>query len=202
MTLFWGFQHPQHHLKRPRDNVKLFLCTAKYTIESVCVSVRPSVGTITFEDSNRSRWNFLCCISSSKPRLISQMGSIGSHLRELYQKLRFSPVPPQGWSFEKKFFSKKSSKYTSFDSVFDADSKYIRFVTSKLHVHGKTRETRVRNSRKAAKNIAIIWNFCHHENTFNEKQPNICNQRRISNRMIYFSKKLEKKKILYPTGRK
>ena len=102
--------------------------------------------------------------------------------------------------FSKKCFFQKSSIYTSFYSVFNADSKHSPFVTSKLHLHRKIRETHVRNSWKVQK-YCNNFKFSHHRHTFNLKQSNIWNQHRISNRMICFSNKLAKKKFFYiPLG--
>ena len=69
---------------------------SEYTLESVSVSVRPSVRpsvyTITFERRVRSRWNFLHSSGSLMSRSSSKMSLIGWALPELLQKYWFFPM--------------------------------------------------------------------------------------------------------------
>jgi len=105
---------------------------SEYTLESVSVSVRPSVYTITLHNYIRLCWNFVHSIVSSISRSSSKMRMIRQEMTELSKKLSSLTRPSlrggTGIFFQKKYFSQNYLKHIWIDSVFNADSEYdIRF---------------------------------------------------------------------------
>ena len=101
-------------------------------LESVSVSGRPSVYTITLHNDIRLRWKFVHRIVSSISRSSSKMRTIRQEMAELLKKLSLLTLSSlrgsTGIFFQKKYFSQNYLKYIWIDSVFNADSEYdIRF---------------------------------------------------------------------------
>jgi hypothetical protein len=114
--------------------LRLFLCTQKMStlLESVCVSVRPSVRpavyTITLHNYIRLSWNFVHRTVSSISRSSSKMRRIRQEMTELSKKLSSLTRPSlrggTGIFFQKQYSSQNYWKHISIDSVFNADSEY------------------------------------------------------------------------------
>jgi hypothetical protein len=109
---------------------------SEYTLESVSVSGRPSVYTITLHNYIRLSWNFVHRIVSSISREREEDEKDLSRNGWVIEKIVIiDPTIPEGGTgifFQKKYFSQNYLKHIWIDSVFKADSEYdIRFESNR-----------------------------------------------------------------------
>ena len=122
---------------------------SEYTIESVSVSGRPAVNTITLHNYIRLSWNFVHRILLSIFRSSSKMRMIRQEMTELSKKLSSLTRPSlRGIFFQKKYFSQNSLKHIWIDSVFRADSEYDISFESNRSFLSKSCLKKVSNTQK------------------------------------------------------
>ena len=101
---------------------------SEYTLESVSMSIRPAVNTITFDRLIQLSWNFVHGMISSISRSSPKMRTIRQEMAELSKKLSLlTRLPLRGSTgifFKKIFFSELFKTYMQIDSIFNADSEY------------------------------------------------------------------------------
>ena len=123
-----------------------FVYFKKYTIESVCVSGRPS------GREHDNCWEYQPIVmkfSVQNPLMNISVEFVDedhrtSGSRVIAKILIFTPTP-LGLKFRKKVFVRKCLKNTLFDSAFYADFKYGPLVGLKLHLHARKFELPLKN---------------------------------------------------------